>query len=72
MDFKLQVTQYFKNLQNHICAALEQVDGLGKFKEDVWERPEGGGGRSRVMELGNVIDPFRCPAAPFTASLPST
>ena len=56
MDFKLQVTQYFKNLQNQICAALEQADGLGKFKEDVWERPEGGGGRSRVMELGNVIE----------------
>lgn len=56
MDFKLQVTHYFKNLQNQICTALEQADGLGKFKEDVWERPEGGGGRSRVMELGNVIE----------------
>jgi coproporphyrinogen III oxidase len=36
-------------LQDHICAALEQADGQGRFVEDAWQRPAGGGGRSRVL-----------------------
>ena len=53
---QIEIVEYFKSLQDQICAALEEADGLAKFKEDVWERTEGGGGRSRVMELGNVIE----------------
>jgi coproporphyrinogen III oxidase len=37
----------YKNLQDQIVAGLEAVDGQAKFKEDLWERPEGGGGRTR-------------------------
>ncbi|NNC49601.1 MAG: oxygen-dependent coproporphyrinogen oxidase [Flaviramulus sp.] len=48
--------QYIQNLQDRITSKLEAVDGLAKFKEDVWERPEGGGGRTRVIENGNVIE----------------
>ena len=33
---------YIKTLQNEITAKLETIDGKAKFKEDVWERPEGG------------------------------
>ncbi|MEA1787567.1 oxygen-dependent coproporphyrinogen oxidase [Arenibacter sp. GZD96] len=40
---------YIQNLQNTICSALEAVDGVAKFREDLWERPEGGGGRTRVI-----------------------
>lgn len=40
---------YFKTLQDSICAQLEAGDGEGRFKEDQWSRPQGGGGRSRVI-----------------------
>lgn len=56
MDFKEQVTTYFKNLQDEICVALETEDGKGVFEEDLWERPEGGGGRTRIIQEGNVIE----------------
>lgn len=47
---------YIQQLQDTITAKLEAVDGLAKFKEDLWERPEGGGGRSRVIENGAVFE----------------
>ena len=43
-------------LQDEICAGLERLDGLGRFQEESWERPEGGGGRSRVMREGRVFE----------------
>jgi coproporphyrinogen III oxidase len=43
-------------LQDHICAALEQADGQGRFVEDAWQRPAGGGGRSRVLSKGAVFE----------------
>ena len=50
------VKTYLLDLQDRICAALEREDGEGKFIEDLWERPEGGGGRSRVMTEGAVFE----------------
>ena len=50
------ITQFFKNLQDNICQQLEQTDGGAKFREDVWERDGGGGGRSRILENGNIIE----------------
>lgn len=47
---------YIQNLQDAIVAGLEKVDGQAKFKEDIWERPEGGGGRTRVIENGAVFE----------------
>jgi coproporphyrinogen III oxidase len=47
---------YIHDLQNRICAALEQCDGKAKFIEDTWERPEGGGGKTRVIANGNVFE----------------
>ncbi len=47
---------YIENLQNTITAKLEEVDGKANFKEDIWQRPEGGGGRTRVIENGNVFE----------------
>ncbi len=43
-------------LQDTICAGLEKIDSKGKFLEESWERPEGGGGRSRVMREGKVFE----------------
>ena len=47
---------YIQNLQDQIVAGLEAVDGQAKFREDIWERQEGGGGRTRVIENGAVIE----------------
>lgn len=49
------VKRYLLALQDDICAQLERVDG-GQFVEDAWQREEGGGGRSRVLENGTVIE----------------
>lgn len=47
---------YIHDLQNRICAALEKADGKAKFIEDTWEREEGGGGKTRVIQQGNVFE----------------
>lgn len=51
-----QVNAYLTELQDRICHALEQADGSGSFQEDPWHRPGGGGGRSRVLRDGAVIE----------------
>ena len=48
--------QYIQKLQDNITSKLEKVDGKAKFQEDIWKRPEGGGGRTRVIENGNVFE----------------
>ncbi len=48
--------KYIQNLQDTITSKLEEIDGGVKFQEDIWERPEGGGGRTRVIENGNVFE----------------
>lgn len=53
---KENIAEWLKTLQDSICSALETEDGLAKFKEENWTREEGGGGRSRVIENGNVIE----------------
>lgn len=53
---KNQFVTYIRNLQNTITSRLEEIDGKAKFEEDIWERPEGGGGRTRVIENGAVFE----------------
>jgi len=48
--------KYIENLQNTICRDLEVEDGNGKFLEDLWNREEGGGGRTRILENGVVFE----------------
>lgn len=50
------ISAWLQNLQDSICQSLEQADGKATFKEEQWSREEGGGGRSRVMENGAVIE----------------
>ena len=52
----LAVKHYLLGLQDRICRALENEEGEQKFREDAWERPEGGGGRSRVLSDGKVFE----------------
>ncbi|MBI5372415.1 MAG: oxygen-dependent coproporphyrinogen oxidase [Sphingobacteriales bacterium] len=49
-------TSMIHELQDRICAALETADGKARFIEDAWERPEGGGGKTRVIANGNVFE----------------
>lgn len=53
---KEDVVPYFKSLQDNICKGLEQLDGEAKFKEDLWQREGGGGGRTRIIENGKVFE----------------
>lgn len=50
-----QAKQFFISLQDAICSELQEIDGC-LFEEDKWDRPEGGGGRSRVLKDGNVFE----------------
>jgi len=43
-------------LQDSICQGLQALDGEGQFQEESWQRPEGGGGRSRVMKEGRIFE----------------
>ncbi|RUR08873.1 oxygen-dependent coproporphyrinogen oxidase [Legionella sp. km772] len=44
-----QVKSYLLTLQNNICTSLEELDGNAQFKEELWQRPSGGGGITRVL-----------------------
>lgn len=50
------VKQYLQQLQDRICRQLAETDGGDGFLEDSWEREQGGGGRSRVLEGGRVFE----------------
>lgn len=50
------VKAFLLQLQDNICKGLEAADGKAQFVEDAWERAEGGGGRTRVIRDGNVIE----------------
>ena len=47
---------FIHDLQDRICTALEKADGKALFVEDAWDRAEGGGGKTRVIINGNVIE----------------
>ncbi len=51
-----QVKQYLLGLQDDICGQLEQEDGKASFQEESWDREGGGGGRTRVISGGAVIE----------------
>lgn len=51
-----QFLKYIEGLQDKITSRLEAIDGGAKFKQDTWEREEGGGGRTRVIEEGKVFE----------------
>ncbi|SFB31305.1 oxygen-dependent coproporphyrinogen oxidase [Algoriphagus aquimarinus] len=53
---KEEIAEIYKKMQDHICKELELADGTGKFEEDVWERPAGGGGRTRIFKNGSIIE----------------
>ncbi|MBW4697684.1 MAG: oxygen-dependent coproporphyrinogen oxidase [Aphanocapsa lilacina HA4352-LM1] len=55
-DRRARVRAFMQSLQDSITSRLEAVDGEGRFVEDLWEREEGGGGRSRILTEGRVFE----------------
>lgn len=55
-DAKPRFFDYVRKLQDDITSTLEALDGRAEFREDTWERPDGGGGWSRVLEGGAVFE----------------
>jgi coproporphyrinogen III oxidase len=55
-DRRRRASDHFATLQDRICAALERLDGAGRFRQDEWTREGGGGGRSRVLEEGTLLE----------------
>ena len=50
------ITDWFMHLQDRICQAIEKTDGKGVFEEELWQRPGGGGGRTRIIQNANIIE----------------
>jgi coproporphyrinogen III oxidase len=50
------ISSEFQLLQDRICESLENIDGTGLFIEDKWTREEGGGGRTRIIQNGSIIE----------------
>ena len=48
--------EFIHTLQNSICEALEKCDGKATFVEEEWIRPEGGGGKTRIINNGSVFE----------------
>ncbi len=53
---KAAVRDYLKGLQERLTGTLEQVDGGARFRADAWQRPGGGGGESRVLKGGALLE----------------
>jgi coproporphyrinogen III oxidase len=55
MSWREKTESYFTNLQDRISTGIEELDGT-RFREDSWTREGGGGGRTRVLENGKVLE----------------
>jgi len=55
MITKEQIAAGYQTIQDEICLALEQCDGKAKFEQELWEREGGGGGRTRILQNGNIF-----------------
>ena len=56
MITKEQIASDYQQIQDEICIALELADGKAKFKQEIWERDGGGGGRTRVIQDGSILE----------------
>jgi coproporphyrinogen III oxidase len=54
--FRNEVSAAYQEIQDRICGGLSLADGKAKFEEELWQRDGGGGGRTRILQQGNVIE----------------
>ena len=69
---KQTFSTYIDSLQDRITSKLEEVDGMGRFQKDNWERPGGGGGQTRVIENGGVFEKGGVNVSKVYGTLPET
>lgn len=50
------IAEEYRQIQDEICTGLELADGIGKFEEEKWQREGGGGGRTRILQNGSIIE----------------
>lgn len=55
-NFKEHVAETYKTIQDEICQGLERLDGRSQFEEELWSREGGGGGRTRIIQNGDLIE----------------
>lgn len=67
---RAEVEAWFKDFQDNLCSALETCDGGAFFQEDLWQHHENGGGRSRVISNGNVLEKGGVNFSAVAGSLP--
>ena len=67
-----RVRAYCEGLQERICPALEETDGQARFTETMWQRSEGGGGRTRMMQDGAVFEKAGVNSSTVFGLLPET
>ncbi|MFC4633650.1 oxygen-dependent coproporphyrinogen oxidase [Dokdonia ponticola] len=72
ITIKNQFVSYIHTLQDTITTRIEAIDGKATFQEDIWKRPEGGGGRTRVIENGNVFEKGGVNISQVHGELPAT
>jgi coproporphyrinogen III oxidase len=53
---KIEISEAFKDLQSQICSSLEKLDGLSFFTSDEWLRDDGGGGRTNIIQNGDLLE----------------
>ena len=56
MITKEKIAEAYQLIQDEICSGLELADGSAKFQEELWQRDGGGGGRTRIIQGGNIIE----------------
>lgn len=56
MPERTDIEDFYRDVQTRFCAGVESVDGTGRFVSDVWERPGGGGGDTRILAGGSHIE----------------
>jgi coproporphyrinogen III oxidase len=56
MISKEDIARQYQQIQDEICAGLEALDGNAVFVEELWQRDGGGGGRTRVIQHGNILE----------------
>ena len=71
-ELSRRVKAYFEGLQTTICSALEEIDGKATFGSDAWERSEGGGGLTRVLEEGAVFEKAGVGVSTVFGSMPES
>lgn len=69
---KETVSEAYQQIQDEICRGLEAADGTGVFIEELWERDGGGGGRTRIMQDGSLIEKGGVNFSAVHGTLPET